>query len=58
MIELNNQFYSGQHLSMAIGIASCGSASRVEDALHQADQAMFAAKARFYEAHHRDRRHP
>ena len=57
MIELNNQFYSGQHLSMAIGIASCGTASQVEDALHQADQAIFAAKALFYEAHHLDRRH-
>jgi diguanylate cyclase (GGDEF)-like protein len=57
MVELNNQFYSGQHLSMAIGIASCSAASQVEDTLHQADQAMFAAKARFYATHHMDRRH-
>ena len=58
MIELNNQFYSGQHLSMAIGIASCSAASEVEDTLPQADQAMFAAKARFYADHKLDRRHP
>ena len=57
MIELNNQFYPGQHLSMAIGIASCAAASQVEDTLHHADQAMFAAKAQFYATHRMDRRH-
>jgi diguanylate cyclase (GGDEF)-like protein len=48
MIELNNQFYPGQSLNMAIGIASCASAGQVEAALHAADQAMFDHKARFY----------
>ena len=57
MLELNNQFYAGQHLSMAIGIASCSHASQVEDTIHQADQAMFAAKARFYADHKINRRH-
>lgn len=49
MIELNNQFYPGQGLSMAIGSASCASAMQVEEALHAADQAMFINKTRFYE---------
>ena len=56
MIELNNQFYSGQHLHIAIGIASCNAAAQVEEAIHQADQAMFAAKARFYADHQINRR--
>lgn len=57
MMELNNQFYSGQHLSIAIGIASCSAASQVEETLHQADQAMFAEKQRFYSLNNIDRRH-
>jgi len=48
MIELNNQFYPGQSLNMAIGIASCASAVQVEAGLHAADQAMFNDKERFY----------
>ncbi len=49
MIELNNQFYPGHHLSLAIGMASCRAAADVEAALHEADQAMFGEKVRFYE---------
>ncbi len=49
MVELNNQFYPGQRLSLAIGIASCQRASDVEATLHAADQAMFSEKARYYE---------
>ena len=56
MIELNNQFYPGHKLSLAIGMASCHSAVDVEAALHEADQAMFSAKARFYEAAKIERR--
>lgn len=48
MVELNNQFYPGQSLNMAIGIASCASAAQVEAGLHAADQAMFKNKERFY----------
>ncbi len=58
MLELNNQFYSGQHLSLAIGIASCTSAGQVEDAIHSADQAMFVAKDQYYKANRIERRHP
>ncbi|HVR53639.1 MAG TPA: sensor domain-containing diguanylate cyclase [Pseudorhodoferax sp.] len=56
MVELNNQFYPGYTLSLSIGIASAQRASEVEDALHAADQAMFDAKARFYQDGRRERR--
>lgn len=49
MIELNNQFYPGQRLSLAIGTACCSAAGQVEATIHEADQAMFRAKARYYE---------
>ncbi|AVO43038.1 MAG: sensor domain-containing diguanylate cyclase [Simplicispira suum] len=56
LVELNNQFYSGQSLSLAIGVASCSSGDQVEAALHRADQAMYAEKARYYEERPADRR--
>ena len=56
MIDLNNQFYPGQKLSLAIGVASCSAASQVEAAVHAADQAMFLEKTRFYETSQRERR--
>lgn len=57
MLELNNQFYSGQRVSISIGIASCQAAGDVEDAMHRADQAMFAAKDQYYKANRIERRH-
>jgi diguanylate cyclase (GGDEF)-like protein len=56
MLELNNQFYPGQKLSMAIGTAICRSAVDVEKTLHEADQAMFKAKRSYYEQHKLERR--
>lgn len=56
MIELNNQFYPGQSLNMAMGSATCVSAMQVEAALHAADQAMFTNKTRFYEEAKLERR--
>ncbi len=56
LVELNNQFYSGQSLSLAIGVASCSSGDQVEAALHRADKAMYAEKARYYEERPADRR--
>jgi diguanylate cyclase (GGDEF)-like protein len=56
MVELNNQFYPGQRLSLAIGTAVCASAGLVEAALHEADQTMFRAKTRFYEEAQLERR--
>jgi len=56
MLVLNNQFYPGQKLSLAIGMATCHSATEVEDALYTADQAMFEAKKRHYELNNLERR--
>ena len=57
MLELNNQFYPGQHLSLAMGIASCQSGDAVEAMIHRADQAMYAEKNRYYQQMNIDRRH-
>ena len=56
ILELNNQFYPGQKLSLAIGVACCNSAAEVESAIHAADQAMFEAKTRYYEDAQLERR--
>lgn len=56
MLELNNQFYPGQHLSLAMGIASCQSGDGVEAAINRADQAMYAEKNRYYQQQGHDRR--
>lgn len=48
LTEINNQFYPGQALSLAIGIASCHSGDQLEAALHRADQAMYAMKEQYY----------
>lgn len=50
LIEVNNQFYPGHPLSLAVGVSSARQATEVEEALHAADRAMFEAKARHYEA--------
>lgn len=55
-IGLNNQFYPGHHLSLAIGIASCDTAAQVEATLNEADKAMFTEKARYYDEARLDRR--
>lgn len=57
MLELNNQFYPGQPVSLAIGIASCQSGDMVESAIHRADQAMYAEKTRYYQDKGVDRRY-
>ena len=49
MLELNNQFYPGQKISLAMGIASCSNAGDVEAAIHAADRAMFDAKTHYYD---------
>lgn len=48
LIEVSNQFYPGQPLSLSIGIACARQASEVEGALLQADRAMFDAKTLHY----------
>lgn len=48
LLELNNQFYPGQHLSLAMGLAHCQSGDQVEGAVQAADQAMYVEKNRYY----------
>ena len=55
--DLNSQFYPGQALSLSMGVAIAASGEQIEAAVHQADQAMYAEKARYYEAAGLDRRH-
>ena len=56
IVEVNNQFYPGNRLSFAIGHATCLSGEQLEGALHHADQAMYADKARYYKDHEIKRR--
>jgi diguanylate cyclase (GGDEF)-like protein len=56
LVEINNQFYPGQPLSLAMGIATCTSGADVEAALHRADKAMYAEKLRYYKENALDRR--
>lgn len=56
LLELNNQFYPGHHLSVSMGCASVQQGESVENAVHRADQAMYAQKALFYQTARQDRR--
>ena len=47
--ELNNQFYTGPALQMAIGWAKCDKGERIEEAIREADRAMYDNKRQFYE---------
>ena len=56
VLELSNQFYPGQKLSLSIGIATCQNATEVEQCIQFADQQMYAQKKRFYEESNLERR--
>lgn len=56
MLDLNNQFYPGQPISLAMGVASCASGEMVEATIHRADQAMYQEKNRYYQDRGLDRR--
>ena len=56
LVEINNQYYSGRKLSLAIGIATAPASTRVDVLSNEADKAMFAAKSRFYEDSKMERR--
>ena len=58
VIELNNQFYQGPKLSVAIGSALCERPGGLERALRAADDSMYAAKRAHYQALGSDRRKP
>ncbi len=56
LVDISNQFYPGQHLSLAIGTASCTSGDQVEATLHRADKAMYVEKQRYYQEKPNERR--
>ncbi len=49
LIELNNQFYPGQPLGLAMGAATSAPGERLEAVLKRADQAMYKDKKACYE---------
>lgn len=56
LLELNNQFYPGQPLSLSMGLASAASGDQIEAAVNRADQSMYAEKSRYYQSRGLDRR--
>jgi diguanylate cyclase (GGDEF)-like protein len=56
VLELNNQFYPGQTLSMSMGIACCHAGHQLEACINAADRNMYEEKVRYYEDMHLDRR--
>ena len=54
--DLNNQFYPGQALSFSMGSAVAAAPEQMDQALHQADRAMYAQKTRHYAAQDHNRR--
>lgn len=56
LIELNNQYYPGATLSLAMGFATAQQGERLEAAVRRADDAMFANKREFYTSSGFDRR--
>jgi len=57
VLELNNQFYTGNELSMAMGSATCMAGASMDVTVQAADHAMYRAKAAHYHARHIERRH-
>ncbi len=56
LVALNNQFYSGQELSLSIGLAVRGPGERLEEVVKRADALMYAAKRSHYSGLAFDRR--
>ena len=56
LVELNNQFHSGQPLQLSIGTAVSTPGERLEAALHRADARMYEQKKSFHALN--DRRRP
>ncbi len=48
LVEVNNQFYPGSALSLAMGTATAAAGERLEAATKRADQAMYGAKRAHY----------
>lgn len=56
VLELNNQFYPGQTLSLSMGTATCPAGASLDMAVQAADTAMYEAKSAYYHAHQMERR--
>lgn len=56
MVELNNQYYPGQPLSLSIGVATCSSGNDVEATVQAADREMYEEKAHYYALNKIERR--
>ncbi|MBV8663265.1 MAG: diguanylate cyclase, partial [Hyphomicrobiales bacterium] len=56
LVVLNNQYYSGFPLSLAIGAATSRTGERLEAAVRRADAAMYAEKRAYYSDETRSRR--
>jgi hypothetical protein len=56
LIDLNNNFYSGAVLSLAMGCATAQKGDRLEATVSLADERMLVAKREFYAASGLDRR--
>lgn len=55
LLELNNQFYPGHTIHVSMGMACGHEGTPIESIVQRADQAMYAEKARAYQARTRDR---
>jgi len=56
LVELNNQFYPGAPLSLAMGCATSKEGERLEATVGRADDRMFDDKREFYASGENDRR--
>jgi diguanylate cyclase (GGDEF)-like protein len=56
LVEINNQFYSGNPLSFSIGLATGVAGERLEEVVKRADAAMYEKKKEYYSAEAVDRR--
>ncbi len=56
LVDLNNQYYPGATLSLAMGCATAQAGERLEATVSRADERMFAAKRDFYTQSGMDRR--
>jgi len=56
LVELNNQYYPGATLSMAMGFATAQKGERLEATVSRADERMFENKREFYTSSGLDRR--
>jgi diguanylate cyclase (GGDEF)-like protein len=49
VVEINNEYYSGRKISLAIGIAIAPTTTRLDALSNESDKSIFADKTRFYE---------